>query len=90
MRDHDPFFDSPLRAMDVCNGTRDGVVCPRRIECLRAAMHNSEPYGVWGGMTAYDRLQLRLRYPGMPERWTWHPHRQPTQQEEETPCQKAS
>lgn len=87
-RGHDIFFDAPYDALAVCNGGRDGIVCPRRTECLRAAMHNAEPYGVWGGMTAHDRLQLRLRFPGMPERWTWHPGIRGAKPEE-TPCRKA-
>ncbi len=70
----DVYFDTATElAMAVCNGTIDGVVCPRRTECLRVAMINREAYGVWGGMTPHARLRLRLRYPGMPERWTWQP-----------------
>jgi hypothetical protein len=88
-RGNDLFFDSPWTALAICNGTGDGVVCPRRTECLRAAMHNAEPYGVWGGMTAQDRLQMRLRYPGAPERWTWHPYSR-SESDEEFPCRNAS
>ncbi|MFE6745917.1 WhiB family transcriptional regulator [Kitasatospora purpeofusca] len=69
----DIFFEDFDLAMAVCNGSWDGRVCPRRTECLRVAMLNCENYGVWGGMTPADRLHLRLRYPGAPERWTWHP-----------------
>lgn len=87
-RKREVFFEHPLEALEICNGGRDGVVCPRRTECLRAAMWNAEPYGVWGGMTAADRLRMRLRYPQAPERWTWHPYHHPA--EEDAPCQKAS
>lgn len=72
-RNSDVFFhDEPL-AIDICNGIYDGTVCPRRTECLHVAMVNRENYGIWGGMTPRDRLALRMRFPGMPERWTWHP-----------------
>lgn len=89
VRGADLWFDSPYSALAICNGTTDGVVCPRRTECLRVAMHNSEPYGVWGGMTTYDRLQLRLRYPGAPERWTWHPGSR-SESAKEASCREAS
>lgn len=78
------FFDNESLALDICNGIIDGTVCPRRTECLRVAMLNCEPYGVWGGMTAGDRLRLRARYPGMPERWTWRPKKQLLQEEDES------
>lgn len=86
-RDRDVFFEHPHDALDICNGTHDHFVCPRRTECLRVAMFNCEPYGVWGGMTASDRLWLRLRYPQAPERWTWRPYRG---REEEQSCREAS
>ncbi|WP_274032488.1 WhiB family transcriptional regulator [Streptomyces sp. MMBL 11-1] len=72
-RDNDVFFNDEALAMDICNGIYDGVVCPRRADCLHVAMVNREGYGIWGGMTARDRLALRMRNPGTPERWTWHP-----------------
>lgn len=73
----DLFFEDDYSAMDYCNGTLDGLVCPRRNECLRTAMLNRENYGIWGGMSPEARLALRLRYPGMPERWIWHPEGEP-------------
>ncbi|MFE4527073.1 WhiB family transcriptional regulator [Streptomyces anulatus] len=72
-RDNDVFFNDEALAMDICNGIYDGVVCPRRADCLHVAMVNREGYGIWGGMTARDRLALRMRNPGAPERWTWQP-----------------
>jgi hypothetical protein len=68
----DIFFEDSELALGVCNGDWDNVVCPRRTECLRVAMFNAEAYGVWGGMLPADRLRMRLRHPGAPERWTWH------------------
>lgn len=84
----DVFFSDEHLALGVCNGTWDGQVCPRRAECLHVAMVNRENYGVWGGMSPKDRLALRMRYPGMPERWTWHPpsaEDPPEQQESQWP-----
>ncbi|MEU3979598.1 WhiB family transcriptional regulator [Streptomyces griseoviridis] len=71
-RNRDVFFEDEALALDICNGTYDGRVCPRRTECLRVAMFNKENFGIWGGMNAKDRLDMRMRYPGMPERWIWH------------------
>lgn len=82
-RGPDLFFEDDYAAMDFCNGTEDGFVCPRRNECLRTAMQNRENYGIWGGMSANARLRLRLRYPGMPERWIWHPEGQPEPKDEQ-------
>jgi hypothetical protein len=74
-RGDDVFFDDEQLALAVCNGDFDGYICPRRTECLYVAMMNCEPFGVWGGMTPKERLQLRSRHPGMPEKWTWnHAH----------------
>lgn len=86
---HDVWFEDAQQAMAICNGVHDGVVCPRRTECLRVAMRNAEAFGVWGGMTPGGRLELRLRYPQMPERWTWHPEK-PSDNSEEKQWEKAS
>ncbi|WP_167503143.1 WhiB family transcriptional regulator [Streptomyces malaysiensis] len=72
-RSKDVFFEDENLALSICNGTYDGQVCPRRAECLRVAMVNRENYGIWGGMTPENRLRMRMRYPGKPERWIWHP-----------------
>ncbi|WP_369042200.1 WhiB family transcriptional regulator [Streptomyces sp. Midd1] len=90
-RRRDVFFSDESLALDVCNGTYDGVICPRRAECLHVAMVNRENYGIWGGMTAADRLALRMRYPAMPWRWTWHPpSNEVTLEQQETPWPHAS
>lgn len=90
-RNRDVFFEDESLALAICNGTHDGQVCPRRTECLRTAMHNKENFGVWGGMNAKDRLEMRMRNPGMPERWIWHAPRDSVNlTNEETPWQAAS
>jgi hypothetical protein len=71
-RDYDPWFgvgDTEADAMAVCNGNDDGVVCPRRTECLIFALKNNEGHGVWGGMTTEDRDALR-RFT-RESRWQW-------------------
>ncbi|MFI9271839.1 WhiB family transcriptional regulator [Kitasatospora sp. NPDC052896] len=73
LADPETFFTNEELALEICNGTRDGIVCPRRLECLRNSMLNREAYGIWGGMRPADRLRMRMRYPNAPERWTWHP-----------------
>jgi WhiB family redox-sensing transcriptional regulator len=82
----DLFYDDEPVALEFCNGTLypGDFVCPRRAECLRTAMLNLENYGIWGGMTPEDRFALRSRYPGMPERWVWHPPRTTNQLEDES------
>ena len=35
------------------------VDCPVRVECLAHAIDNSEPHGIWGGMTPKERRLLR-------------------------------
>lgn len=67
---NDPWFEDKEEAKDVCNGISDGVVCPRRAQCLHMAMVNYESYGIWGGMTEVERRILRVLYPGEPYRWT--------------------
>lgn len=66
----DPWFDDPEEAKKVCNGTDDGWICPRRMECLHMAMVNYEGFGVFGGMDEDERRLLRVMYPGEPYRWT--------------------
>lgn len=35
--------------------------CPVRLECLAEALNNNEKYGIWGGMDAWERGQLRKK-----------------------------
>lgn len=35
--------------------------CPVRIECLEYAIDAAEPHGVWGGLTALERKNLRAK-----------------------------
>jgi len=77
---YDPFFSEEEEeiqdAVDFCNGTADGVVCPVREQCLLFALTNNEKYGVWGGTTEITRKAIRKKFP--PKRgnetrdeWTW-------------------
>lgn len=35
--------------------------CPVRIECLQFSLDNDERFGIWGGLTEYDRRKLRRK-----------------------------
>jgi WhiB family transcriptional regulator, redox-sensing transcriptional regulator len=48
----DPQGIDRLRAINVC------VACPVRSECLQHAIKVDERYGIWGGLTATERMQL--------------------------------
>lgn len=41
------------RAKEFCE------VCPVRRDCLQHAQDTAEPYGVWGGLNAHERRNLR-------------------------------
>jgi WhiB family redox-sensing transcriptional regulator len=43
------------KAMAICNA------CPVRIECLTSALDNEVEFGIWGGLTPFDRKQLVKR-----------------------------
>lgn len=83
----DPFFEDdedeestwdPQDALDFCNGTIDGNVCPIREQCLLFALTNNERMGVWGGMSEKDRKAMRKMWPWKGGReprpeWKWMP-----------------
>lgn len=48
-------YPSTQRAKALCN------TCPVIERCLQFALDNREPYGVWGGLTALERRQVRRR-----------------------------
>lgn len=86
---YDPFFHedddghhdllAEQDAIDFCNGTIDGNVCPLREGCLLYASTNNERFGVWGGMSEADRKIMRKIWPWRagkeprPE-WRWFSH----------------
>jgi WhiB family redox-sensing transcriptional regulator len=51
------------RARAICRG------CPSRRECLAEAMDNDVRFGVWGGMSARQRMFLRARFPEVTDWW---------------------
>jgi transcription factor WhiB len=79
-RDADPFFDEedPTDALEFCNGTADGVICPIRHECLMFSLTNNCKEGVWGGTSELTRKAIRKKWPlqrgkvPRPE-WQWMP-----------------
>lgn len=58
----DPWFDDMEESERICNGTDDGIVCPKRHQCLIFALVNNEHYGVWGGLLPEQRHWLRQTY----------------------------
>lgn len=49
--------------------------CPVRAQCLEFALETNEAFGVWGGLTAVQRRELRMqRGMPLPDRYVddWH------------------
>src|SRR6185437_3414988 len=75
--DNDPFFDDdPEPAMEFCNGTADGKICPIRDQCLQFAIVNSCREGVWGGCDEATRKAIRRTWPmgrdgAVRPEWVW-------------------
>lgn len=42
-----------MKAKAICS------TCPVISDCLKSALANHEPYGVWGGMSADERFRLQ-------------------------------
>lgn len=74
---NDPFFDEDTGpAVEFCNGTADGKVCPIRNECLLFALVNNCKEGVWGGCDELTRKAIRKKWPmksrqGVRPEWRW-------------------
>ena len=51
--------DLYTEAKNICHGTYYGSPCPLLEACLNFALVNNERYGVWGGTTPEERIQLR-------------------------------
>ncbi|MFM8798718.1 MAG: WhiB family transcriptional regulator [Fluviibacter sp.] len=56
-RDEDGYMGeyNPLVAKSICAG------CPVRVQCLEYAIGNNEQFGIWGGLSYKERLELRRR-----------------------------
>ena len=77
-KDYDPFFDEEdnVPALEFCNGTADGVICPIRHECMIFALTNNCKEGVWGGTSETTRKAMRKKYPPLKgnierDEWQW-------------------
>ncbi len=58
---HDP--EQEQEAIDFCNGSIDGRMCPLRDGCLLYALTNNERFGIYGGMTELGRKAIRKKWP---------------------------
>lgn len=47
--------DDAWRAKEICG------VCPVKAECLVFSLQNRERYGVWGGVTEKERIEMTRR-----------------------------
>jgi WhiB family redox-sensing transcriptional regulator len=45
--------ENPLAAKKVC------MACNVRVQCLEYSLKNNERFGIWGGLTEFDRRKLR-------------------------------
>ncbi|MFE5290143.1 WhiB family transcriptional regulator [Nocardia sp. NPDC056611] len=57
----DPFFPRMSQRRDAERAIAICKTCPVIKECLDHALRNFEDEGVWGGMTAKERVALRIR-----------------------------
>jgi WhiB family redox-sensing transcriptional regulator len=57
----DLFYPEKAEATIAQTARRICGMCPVRDACLDEAMTTHEPHGVWGGLTAHERAQLRKK-----------------------------
>lgn len=55
----DPELFYPEKGGDAHTGRALCQSCPVAAECLDYALDNNEQFGIWGGLTAHDRRELR-------------------------------
>lgn len=54
--DDEPPYPSP-RARGLCS------VCPVRVDCLQYALEEDIEFGVWGGLSSFQRSQIQRKQP---------------------------
>ena len=59
--DADPALFFPGRGGRATRAKRICAGCMVRVECLAAAFAGNEEHGIWGGLAADERRQLRRR-----------------------------
>lgn len=67
-------YNPHVHADDIATAKQICALCPVTAECLEYALVNGENYGIWGGMTAQERTDLRRKrcLPPPPPPETWH------------------
>lgn len=65
---YDPWYDYEEKDGDgaeeskaICLGTYDGKPCPLLEQCREFALVNNERFGIWGGTTPEERIELRKK-----------------------------
>jgi WhiB family redox-sensing transcriptional regulator len=57
--DPDAFFpETGGNSYELQNAKKICQRCPARVECLTYAIEAQEPFGLWGGMTARERIEI--------------------------------
>jgi WhiB family redox-sensing transcriptional regulator len=45
----------------ICNGGMGAPACPVKAACLAYALDTGEAWGIWGGLSEYERRQLQRK-----------------------------
>lgn len=57
--DSEAFF--PERGGSVREAKKVCETCPVRAQCLEYALENDEQFGVWGGLSVYERRKIKTK-----------------------------
>lgn len=65
---YDPELWFPVSAMTPTMAYSVCMTCPVQMRCLDYAWNNGVAWGIWGGMTATERYEFKVRHK-LPFRW---------------------
>ena len=55
----DPIIFFPEKGDNTSPAKRVCMACNVRVQCLEYSLKNDERFGIWGGLTEFDRRKLR-------------------------------